>query len=319
MTTSNAATPPSTSPPTHPTQRYTPRHTSFPYTSSDFLRADEEPDTDFYSTPRLVTHIDDHAISLLKEYYRTALPPNGRILDFCSSWISHFPETLEKKAMRTAWRIQAQEKAQAKAEAKAKADADARDVQQTASVAVEPPQAAPLTTTTTTTAAAAAANAAEEDEDTLEVIGLGINARELSANPILSRRILHDLNADPRIPPSIVATPNSTPLSSSTCVVSIDYLTSPLSVLSSLLSLTRTGGTVHLAVSNRCFPTKAVGRWLQVSEQERLLMVGDYLWWAGWRDVEIVTLCEGKGQGGWWKGSDDPLWVVRGRKVEGQG
>ena len=64
------------------------------------------------------------------------------------------------------------------------------------------------------------------------------------------------------------------------------------------------------------------------------MMVGDYLWWAGWRDVEIVTVCDGRGGnagaggggGGWGRmvmgvgGGTDPLWVVRGRKVaEGEG
>ena len=57
-------------------------------------------------------------------------------------------------------------------------------------------------------------------------------------------------------------------------------------------------------------------------------MVGDYLWWSGWRDVEVVTVCDGKGTAGgdgagWFGmiiggGGVDPLWVVRGRNVDGE-
>ena len=79
-------------------------------------------------------------------------------------------------------------------------------------------------------------------------------------------------------------------LDASTCVVSVDYLTRPVEVLRSLRGVTNEGGSVHLVVSNRCFPTKAVGRWLRVSEEKRLEMVGDYLWWSGWRDIEVVVV-----------------------------
>jgi SAM-dependent methyltransferase len=41
-----------------------------------------------------VTHIDDGCIDALSRYYGSVLPstPEGRILDLCSSWISHLPE-----------------------------------------------------------------------------------------------------------------------------------------------------------------------------------------------------------------------------------
>ena len=76
-------------------------------------------------------------------------------------------------------------------------------------------------------------------------------------------------------------------------------------------------------VSNRCFPTKAVSRWLRVGEQERLQMVGDYLWFSGWREIEIVEVCDGKGEKPvegvlgrmGMMGRVDPLWVVRGKKL----
>lgn len=166
---------------------------------------------------------------------------------------------------------------------------------------------------------------------------MGMNAGELDANKILNGgAILHDLNNDPDVTvplkqaksaPSI-SNQASGFLDASTCVVSIDYLTKPLPVLQSLLSATKPGGSVHLTISNRCFPTKAVGRWLRVSEAERLQMVGDYLFFAGWKDIEIVELSNGAVEGedeqhgglrGFMSmmgmGGRDPLWIVRAKKL----
>ena len=259
---------------------YTPRHATWPYNPSDFTRQDSSPDTSFYSSPRFVTHIDDLAIASLKSYYATVLPTKGRILDFCSSWISHYPSFIEA--------------------------------------------------------------AATGDNPTLEITGMGMNKPELDANPLLNAgRLLIDLNATPdNVAPALRSATSSSEedlLDASTCVVSIDYLTSPVRVLASILSATKPNGTIHLTISNRCFPTKAMSRWLRVDEAERLLMVGDYLHFAGWKGIEIVELSDGKveeeqqeeeGQMGGARslqglfgmmgmsGRRDPLWVVRGVNEE---
>ncbi|GMH43807.1 hypothetical protein BSKO_11741 [Bryopsis sp. KO-2023] len=68
----------------------------FPLKPDDFGRYDESPDTFFYDSPRLVTHIDDGAINALTKYYSEVFPESGKddvaILDICSSWISHYPK-----------------------------------------------------------------------------------------------------------------------------------------------------------------------------------------------------------------------------------
>ena len=201
-------------------------------------------DPSFYTVARFVTHIDDNAIINVKKYYDQVLPRQGRILDFCSSWISHYPPDIEKSA----------------------------------------------------------------SEGSLEVFGMGMNKSELSKNRVLKDWTVQDLNEDPE-----VKLPESTArkLDASTCVVSIDYLTKPVEVLHSIRQQTNEGGKVHLIISNRCFPTKAVGRWLKIDEEGRLEMVGDYLWWSGWRNIEILTLVEGS----WTK---DPLWAVRAENVTKQ-
>jgi hypothetical protein len=137
----------------------------------------------------------------------------------------------------------------------------------------------------------------------LHIIGTGMNRSELSQNPVLTKWTIQDLNEDPEV--KIPQKDGEVKLDASTCVVSIDYLTKPVDVLQSIRRQTNDGGKVHLIISNRCFLTKVVGRWLKVSEDERLEMVGNYLWWSGWREIEIVTIVKAT----WMK---DPLWVVRG-------
>jgi SAM-dependent methyltransferase len=57
-----------------------------------FRRMDEQPDALFYTLPRFVTHIDDHAIAAVTAIYRRFLPAGGAVLDLMSSWISHLPD-----------------------------------------------------------------------------------------------------------------------------------------------------------------------------------------------------------------------------------
>jgi SAM-dependent methyltransferase len=65
------------------------------YPEEAFRRTDETPDEEFYQTPRLVTHIDNHAIAAVTQLYREFFPPDGEILDLMSSWISHLPPEVE--------------------------------------------------------------------------------------------------------------------------------------------------------------------------------------------------------------------------------
>ncbi|KAL9016679.1 MAG: hypothetical protein Q9185_006006 [Variospora sp. 1 TL-2023] len=296
----STTTPPPQKAPNYPTTPFRPPApgSPYPYTPASFTRLDSTPDSSFYSTPRFVTHIDDAAIARLRTYYAHNLPSRGRILDLCSSWVSHFPPSLEAAA------------------------------------------AAKHTTTT---------QGGEKDNDDnnsgrgrererggegngLEVLGLGISSAELAANPLLHVRIPHDLNTSPSLPASSIG---EGLLDATVCVVSIDYLTQPVEVLKSVLERTKQGGKLHLVISNRCFPTKVVGPWLRLGERERLELVAGYVWWAGWRGVEIVDVVEeegdqreegvmGKvrgwvGRGGGRGGGGDPLWVVRGVKtIEGE-
>lgn len=65
-----------------------------PFTDADFARVDEMPDELFYSTPRLVTHIDEAACAALSAFYADHLKDGDRILDLMSSCVSHLPTAL---------------------------------------------------------------------------------------------------------------------------------------------------------------------------------------------------------------------------------
>ena len=56
----------------------------------DRQKLDRNQDTEFYSFPRFVTHVDPAFIDQLTNLYRDRLKSQSRILDLMSSWVSHF-------------------------------------------------------------------------------------------------------------------------------------------------------------------------------------------------------------------------------------
>lgn len=70
-----------------------------PFEAQYFARLDETPDSQFYSFPRKVVHIDDAAIAAVKQFLRETMPPDGTILDLLSSWRSHWPEDMPARQL----------------------------------------------------------------------------------------------------------------------------------------------------------------------------------------------------------------------------
>ena len=58
-------------------------------------KLDNTNDLNFYDYPRLVTHVDDGFIDRLTNLYQERIPPNSRVLDLMSSWVSHLPKDVE--------------------------------------------------------------------------------------------------------------------------------------------------------------------------------------------------------------------------------
>ena len=70
------------------------------YFSEDgFRRQDEQPDSVFYQSPRLVSHIDETAREMIKNTYGRFLSGGMQVLDLMSSWQSHLPDNLNLARM----------------------------------------------------------------------------------------------------------------------------------------------------------------------------------------------------------------------------
>jgi SAM-dependent methyltransferase len=104
---------------------------------------------------------------------------------------------------------------------------------------------------------------------------LGMNEDELRANPQASEVVVHDLNADPRLPFADGA------FDAVVCCVSVDYLVRPVEVFAEVNRVVRPGGPFVCSFSNRCFPTKAIRGWLYADDLQRCSVVSKYFRLAG--------------------------------------
>lgn len=134
-----------------------------------------------------------------------------------------------------------------------------------------------------------------------EVTGLGMNQAELEHNPHLDVWRVHDLNHEPELPfedQAFDAVLNA---------VSVQYLIQPVRVFASIARTLRPGGVSIVAMSHRCFPTKAIRAFHGASGAQRLEIVARYHELAGGFDpVEKLDLSPAQG---------DPLWVVVARRA----
>jgi FKBP-type peptidyl-prolyl cis-trans isomerase 2 len=74
--------------------RWRSQQTDF-FSAEAFVRDDQAPDTQFYREPRLVQHIDDTAIEMVRNTYGRFLKDDMDVLDLMSSWQSHLPGELK--------------------------------------------------------------------------------------------------------------------------------------------------------------------------------------------------------------------------------
>jgi SAM-dependent methyltransferase len=130
-----------------------------------------------------------------------------------------------------------------------------------------------------------------------ELVVLGLNAAELGANRAATERIVHDLNADPRLP-----LPDGD-VDAAVCCVSVDYLTRPVEVLAEVGRVLRPGGPLAVTFSDRCFPTKAVRGWLLTDDAQHGALVAELVRRTGRFTEPEVSLRTPPGVG-------DPLWAV---------
>ena len=129
------------------------------------------------------------------------------------------------------------------------------------------------------------------------VVGHGMNAAELAANPVLTRWFVQDLNERPVL--------DLAPDSFDACClcVSVQYLQRPVSVFTDVCRVLRPGGVFVVSFSNRCFPTKAVAIWQALDGADQQRLVGAYMGEAGFTGMAGRTHMPARG---------DPLWSVIG-------
>ena len=119
-----------------------------------------------------------------------------------------------------------------------------------------------------------------------EIIGHGMNAEELAANPRLTRWFIQDLNQNPTLELSDAS------VDAAMICVSIQYLQKPVAVLKEVARVLRPGAPIVISFSNRCFPTKAVAIWLGLDDSQRAQLVAYYLQNAGFKNIAGRQLIE---------------------------
>ncbi len=107
------------------------------------------------------------------------------------------------------------------------------------------------------------------------VVGLGLNDREMGENQDLTGHVVHDLNDEPRL--SFADGLFDAVL----CSVSVEYLTQPFDVFREVARVLKPGGVFVNTFSNRWFPPKAIALWSELTDFERMGLVGEYFMESG--------------------------------------
>jgi len=102
------------------------------------------------------------------------------------------------------------------------------------------------------------------------VTGLGMNPKELDINPVLTERIVYDLNETPTLPFGDES------FDAVVCSVSVEYLTKPFDVFEEVGRVLKPGGVFALTFSNRWFEEKVIRIWTELHEFERMGLVCQY-------------------------------------------
>jgi SAM-dependent methyltransferase/FKBP-type peptidyl-prolyl cis-trans isomerase 2 len=170
------------------------------FSDQPFIRKDASPDTVFYAKPRLVQHIDDTAIEMVRQINGRFLGYKSRVLDLMSSWQSHLPANVNPQRMT----------------------------------------------------------------------GLGLNETELQDNEALTSYVVHDLNADSKLPFKKNA------YDVVICNLSVEYLIRPTDIYKEVARVLVPGGTFVVNFSNRWFEPKVIRIWTELQDFERVGLVLEY-------------------------------------------
>lgn len=116
-----------------------------------------------------------------------------------------------------------------------------------------------------------------------QVVGLGMNQKELEANKRLDKFHVHDLNKNPNMD----MFPDNT-FDAVLCTVSVDYLIKPVAIFQEVYRSLKPGGRFVVSFSNRMFPTKVIKAWGLTGDPTHIFMVTFYFQESSpWKQVDI--------------------------------
>jgi SAM-dependent methyltransferase len=136
------------------------------------------------------------------------------------------------------------------------------------------------------------------------LVGLGLNAEEMAENPHLDEYVVHDVNADPRLPFA------DAEFDAVVLTVSIQYVTRPIELFQDVNRVLKPGGLFAVIFSNRMFPTKAVAVWRSMGDGQHVKLVNSYFHYAGNYDAP-----EAQDRSPSTDDYTDPVYVVMARKA----
>ena len=130
------------------------------------------------------------------------------------------------------------------------------------------------------------------------VTGLGMNQTELNNNPQLSSSVVQNLAINTKLPFDDCF------FNICLITVSVQYLIYPIAIFNEIARVLIPGSPCIVAFSNRCFPTKAVAIWHQLTNTGHAKLVGQYF--DATQKFEPYTVRDISPIGG----QGDPLFVV---------
>ncbi len=143
-----------------------------------------------------------------------------------------------------------------------------------------------------------------EDHNVGRLVGLGMNAVEMAENPQLDGHVVHDLNANPRMP----FDDNS--FDAAVVTVSIQYMTRPVEIFSDVRRVLKQGAAFHVIYSDRLFPTKSVAVWQTLNAPRRAELIASYFQNSGgWEAPRALDASRRESV------YTDPVYVVTAKKA----
>lgn len=113
---------------------------------------------------------------------------------------------------------------------------------------------------------------------------VGMNKSELEANERAKETVVRDLNVQKSLPWE------SCSFDLVVCTASIEYLTSPETIVKEIARVLRPGGKVAISFSNRWFPTKAIALWSKLHDFEKMGFVRRLLAGGGFEKLSSLSV-----------------------------